>query len=281
MNGLLVDVQRRLTHGLGHGGMAVDGFHELLDGALQLDGEGGLFDQLRGAGGQDMHAQDLAVLLARQDLDHAVRVSGHQAASAAAGGELADLIGDAQLLGPLLGVADACELRSDIGAGGAHLRLEDAVAAHGVLRRHLAHGHGRMGKHEFAGAVAHGVDAGDIGLLLLVGLDEAVLDRDARLVQAEVFGVGAAADGHQDLLGVQELLPVGALDLDLRALAGILHGNDGGGGEDLQTLAPELGLTKHGQLPVPRSLASQSMVSSPSIRGSTRGCISTTVTLEP
>ena len=76
------------------------------------------------------------------------------------------------------------------------------------------------------------------------------MSRDAGLVQAEPGGVGAAADSNQDLLGIQELLAVGTLDLDLCALVGILDRNDRGGGEDLQTLAAELGFGQHGQLAV-------------------------------
>ena len=60
MDGFLVDGKACFPYRLCHRRVAVDGLGELLQRRLQLDGQSGFLDEFRGAGGQDVHAEDLA-----------------------------------------------------------------------------------------------------------------------------------------------------------------------------------------------------------------------------
>jgi len=51
--------------------MGVNGLHHDIDGSLGLHGGNGFGDQLEAVGADDVHAEDLAVLLVGDDLDEA------------------------------------------------------------------------------------------------------------------------------------------------------------------------------------------------------------------
>ena len=71
--------------------------------------------------------------------------------------------------------------------------------------------------------VADGVDAGLGGFLRLADLNEASVELDARLVDADVGSARGAAHGDQNLLGLLfDLLAVGAGPGDLHAGVGLL-----------------------------------------------------------
>ena len=83
------------------------------------------------------------------------------------------------------------------------------------------------------------VDAGDGGLPAGVDLDLAArAEDDAELVEAEALGVGAAAGGDEDHVGVERLLAVVLAELvgDAGGAVGGLGALDGGAEDDLQAL---------------------------------------------
>ena len=61
-------------------------------------------------------------------------------------------------------------------------------------------GGGYMGEGQLSGYVTDGVDAGNVGSHAVVNGDVAALGGDAHGFEAQVFGVGQNADGHQDLI---------------------------------------------------------------------------------
>ena len=78
-------------------------------------------------------------------------------------------------------------------------------------------------QHRPADHIADGVDALHIGLEMIVDHDAAALvERDARFLQPETFGVGHAADRDQHHIGVERLglAALRRLDLHLQLLAG-------------------------------------------------------------
>src|ERR1700737_4464401 len=58
---------RRLHRALTQRGVGMDGVGDVLQGGFKLQGEHGLGDQVAGAGPDDMHTEDLAVLLIGDD----------------------------------------------------------------------------------------------------------------------------------------------------------------------------------------------------------------------
>src|SRR6185437_14867024 len=130
-------------------------------------------------------------------------------------GELPDLDGTPALARLLRGDAGGRDLgvaeddRRD--AADVHLRLVtgDHLGHHLRLVRRL------VGQHRLPRDVADGVDAGDVGAELAIDGDEAALDLDADLLEAEPFGVRAAPDRDQHLVGLDRLWrPTFAADLD-------------------------------------------------------------------
>ena len=74
---------------------------------------------------------------------------------------------------------------------------------------------GGVGEGALAVAVAQGPDAGDAGAELVVDVDVAVLvDGDAGFVEAQVVGVGAAADGEKHVGAVLSGVRPRAVDAD-------------------------------------------------------------------
>ena len=64
-----------------------------------------------------------------------------------------------------------------------------------------AHRRADMRQHEFAGHIANGPNARDIGLHLFIDLDKAALtDLDADFFEAKSFGIGTEADRDQSLI---------------------------------------------------------------------------------
>ena len=70
---------RRLPHRLRHRRMRVNSLHQLFDRALQPQCEHCFGDELRRAKSDDVHAQDLVVLLIGDDLDEAVSLPAMRA----------------------------------------------------------------------------------------------------------------------------------------------------------------------------------------------------------
>ena len=62
MHALALDILGRFHDGFGEGRVGVDRVHQLIDRGLQLDGDAGFVDQVRGMGSDDVDAQNLAVL---------------------------------------------------------------------------------------------------------------------------------------------------------------------------------------------------------------------------
>src|SRR6185312_6969625 len=195
-----------LAHCLGLRRVGMDELRDLAGQRLPVVDQLGLGQQLPDPAADHVHADHGAVLL----LDQLDRARGLQDLALAVGGEVEgerlDLLRAVLLDGLGLGEPD----RGDLGLG-----VGDPGDA-GVVDRHHRQAGEPLGDEdalaeadvcELRGGdqVADRRDRGDVGLAVGVDLDEAAVDRDTDLLVAEVGRNGAAADGHQQQLGLQRL----------------------------------------------------------------------------
>ena len=113
------------------------------------------------------------------------------------------MTGDALLLGLALGEAGPGDLRVGVDHGRDGAVVEGRRVAGDDLGGDLRLAAGLVGEHRAGGDVADGEDARVVGAAGLVGADDAlVVHDDLGVLEAEVGGVGLAADGDQDLVEV-------------------------------------------------------------------------------
>src|SRR5690349_15512830 len=209
VDGQILHAAGGVAHSLRQSWMGVNGPHQVLGRGFQLHGGDRLGDQVGGRGPDDVHTQDLLVLGVGDHLDEAL-VLAHNAGLGVGGeGKLADLDLDAALFGLGLAQADAADLRLAISAVGDFQRVHGlrGLAGNGGHRHDALHHAGMRQLRETHDDVAHGVDAGFTRLHPFIHLNETALHLHARhLFQADVFGVGLAANSDEDLLRFQFLL---------------------------------------------------------------------------
>src|SRR5579863_9373303 len=193
----------RLADGFIDGRMRVDGVHHGLHGGLGLHRQHAFGDQLIRLRADDVHAQDLAILLIGDDLDEAVVLAQDRGLAVGQERKLPDL--DLVSLGSRLrfGETDAADAGFGVGRAG------DAIP---VDRRRRLTGNVRDGHHALGGSdvrqlrrpgddIADGVHAGLAGALHLVHFDEAAVQLDAGSFEADVLGIGLAPDGDEKRFG--------------------------------------------------------------------------------
>src|SRR6516225_295757 len=151
-----------------------------------------------------MHAEDLAMLGVGNNLHEALVLSDDAGARVGGEGKLANLNLVAQLFGPGFCEADT----ADFGVAVGRIRYAQHVnwlyrfsgdvrdrddAFHGSGVREL-----RVSQHD----VADGINAGLSGLHELVGSDEAAIDLNLRLLEANALGIRSATDREEHLFGL-------------------------------------------------------------------------------
>ncbi len=120
-----------------------------------------------------------------------------------------------------LAQADAGELGVGEHAVGHEAALRAAAAAREIVADDAEIVEGGVGELRAAGALADGPDIGGRGLQAVVDIDKtAVVEGDAGRIEADAGGVGRAADGDQDVGGLERLLPGGGVQAQGDALAG-------------------------------------------------------------
>src|ERR1019366_4842774 len=188
--------------------MRVNYVAEIFRRALHLKGDDRLGDQFRCGGADDVHTEDFAVLRVGYDLHEPVMLPNDAGARVGGEGELADLDVMALFFGLSFGQANAADFRMAVGrVGNAQQVYRLCWVSGDVGDRDDALHPPRVGQLRIAhGDVADGVNAGFGGLHELVDLDEAALDFDLGLLDADVFGARGATDGDQDFVRFQLLL---------------------------------------------------------------------------
>src|ERR1035441_4686831 len=225
IDGKTVDGVEGFAQSLVQSGGGVDGLHHDFDGGFGFHGGHGFGDEFEAFGADDVDAENLAVGFVGHHFDEAFVMSQDGGAAIAGEGEAADF--DLAALGARLGLgeADAADARLGVGAA------RDAVPVdrHGGLAGDVGHGDHALARRDMGELrrprddVADGVDSGLAGLLVSIHLDEAAVELDLGVFEADFVGIGLAAHRHQQLLGLQLLLLAvlgGQGELD--ALAGLL-----------------------------------------------------------
>src|SRR5271157_152507 len=239
IDGKTVNRVERLAHRLVKSGMGVDGVHHGFHGGFGFHGGHRFGDDLKPLGADDMDAEDFAVPLVGNHFDETVVMSQDSGAAVAGEGEAADLhlvtlgarlgLGQPHAADPRLGVGaagDAVPVDGDGGLAG-HVRYRDHAFHSGDMRQL------RSARHH----VADGVDARLGGLLVRVDLDEAAIQLHPGMFDPDVFGVGLAAHGHQQLFGFELfLLAVLGGEREADALAGLPDVLGAGAGFDADLL---------------------------------------------
>ncbi len=144
-------------------------------------------------------------------------------------------------LGLLFGQAGPGDFRVGVDDRGHGAVVDLALLAVQLLGQNHAFLDGLVRQHGAADDVAHGVDAFGAGLVMRVGLDEAALvELHAGNVAAQVLGVGAAADGDDQLVEVDRLLLAVLLVFDGDVLLAGLGAQHLGAELDVQSLLGQL-----------------------------------------
>ena len=139
-------------------------------------------------------------------------------------GEALDAVVAVLLLRARLGDADRCHLGLGVGhARDAVVVDRRRVEAGEPLGDHDALAEADVGELQGRDEVADGRDRRDVGLAVLVDLDEAALHLDADLLVAELLGHRAPAHGDEEHVGLERLA---VLQRDLHALLGALDAGE-------------------------------------------------------
>src|ERR1035441_3641030 len=188
--------------------MRVNYVGEVFRRALHFERYYRLGNQLRRSRADDVHTENFAVLGVGHNLHEAVMLSHDTGAGVGGEGELANLDVVALFFRLGFGQSNTADFRMAVGGVGDAQNVDrlgglagnvgdgdDTLHRAGVGQLRISHGD-----------VTDGVDARLGGAHELVNLDEAALDLDLGLLDADVFGARGAADCDQDLVGFELLL---------------------------------------------------------------------------
>jgi hypothetical protein len=203
VDGLRVSSHSRLLESLGEGRVGVAGTGDVLAGGTVLEGQGSLSNHLAGVGADNVGSENAVSLGVSDDLDHAVGVEVGLGAGVGAEGEGADAVLDAGLLEVLLGLADPGDLGEGVHDAGDAAVVDVAVALLDVLDDGNGLLLGLVRQHGAEGDITNAADVRDCGAVFAVDHNTAaVVLLDSHVLKTKTTGVGAAADGDQNNVGV-------------------------------------------------------------------------------
>ena len=205
---LIVASHGGFLDGFRQGGVSVASAANILRTSAVLHCKAGFGNQLASLVVDDVDTENLIGGGIDDDLDETSGALDGLGAGVGHEVELADLVLDAGGLDLVLCLADPGDLGGGVDDAGNDVVVDVAVLAGELLRDGDTFVLGLVGEHgALVDDVADGVDAVNVGLPVVVDFDEAALVHlDADLVEAEVGGVGLAADGDEADVGVEGLL---------------------------------------------------------------------------
>ena len=141
-----------------------------------------------------------------------------------------------------LGQADAGDFRIGVDDAGNDVMVHNAGKARDEFGGGNALVFRLVREHRAGDDVANGVDAGDAGLEIMADFDLATsVDSQARLVEGEAFGIGLAANGDEDAIGLNAFRRATCGRFDGQCCGTALDGGAGdlGAGADIKALLLE------------------------------------------
>src|SRR5262245_40900286 len=244
---------RRLSDSLRHRRVRVDRPDQFFDRALETQRQRRLGDELGRARTDHVDAEDLVVLLLRDDLDEPLGLVRDARAAENAELQGADANVESALLRLRLREPHAADLRIAIRAAGdllvvdrPELLARDPLGERDPFRRgevrELLVARLVEGDH-----VADRRNARDVRTVLRVHADVAAIEMETGLFDAETVGHRAASGRDEQVFAAQLLrLAVGALGFEIDPVRSRLRAGDLRGGEDLDALLLERPLELRG-----------------------------------
>src|SRR6478672_2595344 len=204
VDGVAQRAQRRLVEGLAQRRVDVDDPGDILQNRAHLQHLGEAVGHFGDVLADGLDAQQAVITLRRQNADEAAVLARLDGQRPADGGQREDGLDDvvaaldiqrAEAGGDDLGLGEA--------DGGDRDGIEAAVVAGDDLGDDLALRAALVGQHGFAGQVADGPDILHRGGAAVVDLDEGARHGDAHVFQTPALGARTAADGDEDLVGLE------------------------------------------------------------------------------
>lgn len=239
MDRLRVGGHSSLLESLGEGRVSVAGTGNVLAGGAVLDGQSGFSNHLTSTGSDDMDTENAVSLGIGDELDNTLSVEVGLGTGVGAEGERTDTVLDARGLDLSLILANPSDLGVSVHDTGDGSVVDVTVTSLDVLNSGDSLFLGLVSQHGAESAVTDNTDVGNLGAVLLVD-DEtaAVVLLDTDFLEVEALGVGLAADGDKDDIGVKSLLltALGGLDIQADGRTADIPRDDLGAGLELDAL---------------------------------------------
>ena len=173
---MTIRIERGFVNCFGQGGMRVDGRMDIINGRFHRNCETHLSDQVGRILTNDMRAENLAVLFAKEEFCEAFGLAASLCLTKCLVGELTDLVLDTLCLKCAFGLTNRSDLRIRVGAAWEDVDLADLVTfdKHAFDALHCFEA-GGVGEPWGTCDVADGVDVRDGGLVAVVDLDPAAV----------------------------------------------------------------------------------------------------------
>lgn len=182
--------------------MGVDRAGEVFGAAAVFHVGDDFGEEFAGVAAKDLGAEDFVGRGVGDDFHKAIGGIGGDGAAVGGEVEFADIYFDALGLGGVFAEPDGGDFGIGVDDGGNEVPIDVTGFAGDPLGDGNAVFLGFMGEHGTVDDVADGPDAGDVGLEVGVDLDAFFVgEGDAGGFEAEVVGVGAAADGDEHDIG--------------------------------------------------------------------------------
>ena len=183
--------------------MGVAGARDVLGGSAELHGDDGFRDHIAGVGADQMDAEHAVGLGVGENFHETLGGLVHLGAPVRGHRKLADIVGDAGGFQFLFAFPDGRDFRIGVD----HVRNGVVVHVAGLPDQDLGHRHPLvfrfMSQHRPGDNVADRPDAGDVCRVIMICDDAAALvELDAKLLEAEPVGVRHAADSDQHHIGL-------------------------------------------------------------------------------
>lgn len=202
VDGVATDGEGGFFHRFTECGVGVDGAAEVFGAAAIFHMADGGGDEFGAAFGDDLDAEEAVSCRVGDDFDKSVGGIGSDGASVGGKVEFSGFGFDLLFFGGGFGEADAGDFRLGIDDVGNDVVVYMTGLSGDAFDAGDAFFFGFVGEHGSGDDIADGVDAGDVGLEVLVDRDASFfVGFESGFFEPESFGEGLAADGNENFIG--------------------------------------------------------------------------------